>query len=132
MDYFSDLSSFRKSFIGTSYSDNRSTNTADSRLGEKVVEALLEKDKRIAYDVAQYFSDMQLVAQEMYRILKCGGYACVVIGNTTLRGVHIKSAEVFYDLLQKTGLKEVWVIKRNIPCKLMPTLRDKVTGDIKG
>ena len=64
----------------------------------------------------------------MYRILKCGGYACVVIGNTTLRGVHIKSAEVFYDLLQKTGLKEVWVIKRNIPCKLMPTLRDKVTG----
>ena len=128
MDYFSDLSSFRKSFIGTSYSDNRSTNTADSRLGEKVVEALLEKDKRIAYDVAQYFSDMQLVAQEMYRILKYGGYACVVIGNTTLRGVHIKSAEVFYDLLQKTGLKEVWVIKRNIPCKLMPTLRDKVTG----
>ena len=127
MDYFSDLSSFRKSFIGTSYSDNRSTNTADSRLGEKVVEALLEKDKRIAYDVAQYFSDMQLVAQEMCRILKCGGYACVVIGNTTLRGVHIKSAEVFYDLLKKTGLKKVRVIKRNIPCKLM-TLRDKVTG----
>ena len=71
---------------------------------------------------------MQQVAEEMSRILKDGGYACVVIGNTTIKEVQIKSAEVFFDFLRGAGLTEKKIIKRNIPYKLMPTLRDKNTG----
>ena len=71
---------------------------------------------------------MNQVAEEMARILKDGGYACVVIGNTTIKEVQIKSAEVFFDFLRGAGLKEKKIIKRNIPYKLMPTLRDKNTG----
>jgi DNA modification methylase len=128
MDYFSDIRSFRKLFIGTSYSDNRSIASFDSPLGKKIIDALYLKDKRTAYDVSNYFSDMQDVAIEMRRILKKGGFACIVIGNTTLRDIHIKSAEVFYEFLKHNGFKKVDIIKRNIPNKLMPTLRDKITG----
>lgn len=128
MEYFSDINTFRKLFIGTSYSGKNETRKSNSALGDSIVEALAKKDKRIANDVSNYFYDMQSVSREMYRIVKDNGYACIVIGNTTLRDIHIKSAEVFYDFLKLSGFKKVKVIKRNIPNKLMPTLRDKVTG----
>lgn len=126
-DYFSDISKFRKLFIGTSYSDNKNTKVS-SRLGSKIVKELQEKDNRVARDVANYFNDIQKVANEMFRILKVDGYACIVIGNTTIRDVNVKTAEVFYDLLKIAGFSKKEIIKRNIPYKLMPTLRDKVTG----
>ena len=128
MDYFSDILSFRKRFIGTSYSDNRSSYTKGSYLAGKIVSQLFEKDKRMAYDVANYFNDMLDVAKEMYRVLCDKGIACIVIGNTVYKDVHVRSAEVFYNHLIHTGFKKIDIIKRNIPNKLMPTLRDKKTG----
>jgi len=128
LDYISDMADFRKRFIGTSYSGNSSTDVLSSEQGQNIVNALSEKNKHIARDVAQYFNDIQKVAQEMARILVPGGYACIVIGNTKIKEVQIKSAEVFYEYLQKAGLQKIKVIKRSIPHKLMPTLRDSITG----
>jgi ubiquinone/menaquinone biosynthesis C-methylase UbiE len=71
---------------------------------------------------------MYAVGQEMYRILKPGGHTCIVIGNTMFKNVRIKSAEIFYDMLLSTGFKCKEIIKRSIPNKLMPTIRDKKTG----
>lgn len=128
MEYFSDIVSFRKQFIGTSYSGNRSLDMKGSELAKKIVFQLSNKDQRMAYDVANYFNDMQDVANEMYRVVKKRGLACIVIGNTTYKDVHVRSAEVFYNHLIHAGFKKVNIIKRNIPHKLMPTLRDKKTG----
>lgn len=128
MEYISDIHEFRKKFIGSSYSGNMSLAVANSRQAQKIVNALSEKSKHIARDVAQYFNDMQEVAKEMYRVLAPNGYACIVIGNTKIKEVQIKSAEVFFEYLRNSGLHKVKVIKRSIPNKLMPTLRDKNTG----
>lgn len=128
MDYISDMAAFRKEFIGTSYSGNSSFVVNGSRQAQEIVNALAAKSKHIAYDVAQYFNDMQEVAKEMARILVRNGRACVVIGNTKIKDVHIKSAEVFCEYLINAGLMKENVIKRSIPHKLMPTLRDTVTG----
>lgn len=128
MDYIEDMHDFRKQFIGTSYSGNISMEVPGSELGQEIVNMMAEKSIHIARDVAQYFNDMEEVAQEMVRILADNGQACIVIGNTKIKEVQIKSAEVFYDFLQSAGLHEVAVIKRSIPHKLMPTLRDSVTG----
>lgn len=128
MEYISDIHEFRKQFIGSSYSGNMSLTVADSKQAQKIVNALSEKSKHIARDVAQYFNDMQEVAKEMYRVLAPNGYACVVIGNTKIKEVQVKSAEVFFEFLRNAGLHKVRVIKRSIPHKLMPTLRDKNTG----
>ena len=35
---------------------------------------------------------------------------------------------VFFEFLRNAGLRKVNIIKRSIPHKLMPTLRDKKTG----
>lgn len=128
MEFFDDLVAFRQKFIGTSYSEKMSLEVSGSKLANSIISSLSKKDNRLARNVATYFNDMQQVAEEMARILKPGGRACVVIGNTTLRNVEIKSSEVFYEFLYNAGLIEQDIIKRNIPNKLMPTLRDKTTG----
>ncbi|MGX8713200.1 MAG: DNA methyltransferase [bacterium] len=128
MEYISDIHEFRKKFIGSSYSGNRLLTVSDSKQAQKIVDDLSKKSKHIACDVAQYFNDMQEVAKEMSGILAPNGHACIVIGNTKIKEVQIKSAEVFYEFLRNAGLRKVSVIKRSIPHKLMPTLRDKKTG----
>jgi len=126
-DYITDLSDFRRKFIGTFHSLNQNIK-CHSTLAQKVIDNILKKDDRTAKEVANYFNDMQNVVKEMYRILRHNGYSCVVIGNTTFRDVKIKSTEVFIDLLQNAGFEMVDIIKRSIPGKLIPAIRDKFTG----
>jgi DNA modification methylase len=126
-EYITDLQGFRKNFIGTFYSLNEDTHTP-SIWGQKIVNDIAEKEKRTAKEVANYFNDMYAVGEEMKRILKPDGYACLVIGNTTFREVKIKSAEVFTEILLMLDFKLVEIIKRSIPYKLIPTIRDKKTG----
>lgn len=128
MEYVSNIHDFRKQFIGTSYSGNQTLNVNGSVQAQEIVNALVQHGKHIAQDVAKYFNDMFDVAKEIYRILKPNGHACIVIGNTKIKDVQINSAEVFYEYLQNVGMHEITVIKRSIPHKLMPTLRDNVTG----
>ena len=71
---------------------------------------------------------MNSVLQEMHRVLKPEGYVCLVIGNTTMLNVKIKSAEVLADYLESLNFSIVQTIKRKIPYKLIPTIRDKKTG----
>ncbi|MBN3581952.1 hypothetical protein JYB64_06095 [Algoriphagus aestuarii] len=126
-EYINDLYGFRKDFIGTFYSQNQEINTT-SFIGQEIVNALLKKDNRTAREVTNYFNDMSLVGKEMYRVLKTGGHACIVIGNTTLMDVKIKSSEVFAEILTMQGFEIVEIIKRSIPNKLIPTIRDKQSG----
>jgi len=71
---------------------------------------------------------MNQVFVEMKRILKKGGKTCIVVGNTSLKGVKILNAEVFVEQLQNLGLKVADIIKREIPSKNLPSVRDKKTG----
>ncbi len=126
-EYITDLTKFRKNFIGTFYSLNQEL-SCFSGIAQEIVNNLAEKDKRKAKEVANYFNDMQSVAKEMKRILKNDGHICLVIGNTTFNNVKIKSAEVFTEMLTSIGFEMIEIIKRSIPNKLIPTIRDKKTG----
>lgn len=125
--YIEDLPKFRKSFIGSFYSGNIefSTNTS---IGSEIIEILKTINKRTAREVASYFNDLGSVIKEMGRILKKDGHACVVVGNTTYKGVKIKSAEIIAANFLLYGFNVEKIIKRTIPHKLIPTIRDPETG----
>jgi len=127
LEYTKDLSDFRKRFIGTSY-HNKKDLILNSELAEKIRNELLKKDKKTAEEVSTYFSEMNQVFVEMKRMLKKGGKTCIVIGNTSLKGVEILNAEVFAEQLQNLGLKIADIIKREIPSKNLPSVRDEKTG----
>lgn len=126
-EYIKDLQVFRKNFIGTFYSLNQETKV-DSVLAQKIVNGLLKKNQRKAKEVANYFNDMKAVALEMHRVLKIDGHVCLVVGNTTFLNVKVNSAQVFAEFFNNLGFDLIEIIKRSIPFKLIPTIRDKQTG----
>jgi len=126
-EYTKNLSDFRKRFIGTSYHDKKEI-VLNSQVAENIRHDLLKTDKKTADEVSTYFSEMNQVFIEMKRTLKHGGKTSIVIGNTSLKGVRILNAEVFTEQLQNLGLKIHEIIKREVPSKNLPSIRDKATG----
>ena len=100
----------------------------DSAIADRVVEALARRSSQKAAEVAAYFTDMRECWVEAVRVLKQGGYAAIVIGNTTLLGVEILNAQVFVEQMLKLGLQWVSTILRDIPSKILPQTRDSRTG----
>jgi len=125
--YATNLSDFRKRFIGTSHNGIKEI-ILNSKIAENIKQDLEKENKKLAKEVAIYFSEMNQCFKEMKRILKKNGRACVVIGNTSLKGVEILNAEVFVEQMQNLGFKIDDIIKREIPSKNLPSTRDKKTG----
>ena len=127
LDLANDLTEYKKEFIGTSfkkYEDRR----LDSRIARDIVASMQEKNRKTAREIEAFFIDMQDVIGESYRILKKGGRACYVIGNTRLREVDVLNAEVFAETMLSCGFELDRIIKRQIPSKILPQTRDARTG----
>jgi DNA modification methylase len=122
-----DFHNFRKNFIGTKSKDAKN-GEYNSEVAKQIIERLTKVNRPIAEDVANYFLDMKKVFAEMYRILKIDGKACVIIGNTSLRGVEILNAQVAIEQMQSAGFKRVEFIKREISNKLITPWRDSENG----
>jgi DNA modification methylase len=122
-----DLKEFRRQFIGTASCNGKPVNMG-SFIAETIVAALKGRDKKKAQEVAVYFTEMRECFLEMWRVLKRGGYACIVIGNTRLCGVEILNAQVFVEQMLSLGFELHQVILREIPSKILPRTRDQKTG----
>ena len=125
LGYIDELSDYRHRFIGSSYK-TRDTIDLRSEIANHIVEQLGETKKSI--EVRNYFADMLEVWQESSRVLKRGGRACVVIGNTVYKGVDILNAEVFVEQFQDIGFKVDGIVHREIPSKMLPSTREANTG----
>jgi len=127
LDLAKDLKEYKKEFIGTSQKEYKNINLK-SQTAKNIVDELMKRDEKTAKAVEIFFSDMEQVFDESFRILKHGGRCCYVIGNTKLLGVDILNAEVFTESLQYSGFKIDRIIKRKIPSKTLPQKRDEKTG----
>ena len=128
-----DLRAFREEFIGSAQNrqgqDNgKSQYQARNSIAGDIVELLERKHQKTASSVETYFNAMYQIWLEIARVLKPGKKACIVIGNTSLKGVKIRNAEVFAEQLEDIGFHICDVIKREIPSKNLPSTRDKRTG----
>lgn len=128
--YASDLRTFRPQFIGTSAvnGEAKSVRELGSELAKQLISTLAERNPKKAHEVAVYFSEMRACFQEMVRVLREGGHACIVIGNTALEKVPILNAQVFAEQMAGLGMALEQVILREIPSKILPTTRESATG----
>jgi len=106
----------------------RKREEAESDLGRRIVAALREKSESKAEEARQYFLDMEQVFRELRRVLVPGRKVCNVIGNTTLEGVEILNAEVHAEILAGLDFEMAEVIRRVIPLKTLPQVRDPKSG----
>ena len=115
-------------FIGSAAARTRSQAAPESRLAARIADQLRPRSEAKAEEVRQYFLDMQQAFAEAHRVLAPGGRLCDVIGNTALQGVEILNAEVHAQLLEAVGFEIERVIRRVIPSKTLPQVRDPQTG----
>jgi adenine-specific DNA methylase len=122
--YMLDLSDFRKKFIGSAYK-GRDAIQLKSKTADNIVFQLSNKK---GDEVKNYFADMLETFIEIKRVLKKGGRACIVIGNTQFKGIDILNAEVFKEQFENIGFKTSDIIHREIPSKMLPSTRDPESG----
>jgi hypothetical protein len=127
LEYADNLKEFRSKFIGSIQKEDGDLQLYSS-LAKETVEKLRTKDKKEATGAERYFYEMQECFEEMHRALKPKGRAAIVIGDTDLKKVEIKNAEIFIQTMEKIGFKTYNVIKRPIPSKILPLTRDEKTG----
>ncbi|MCD6413810.1 MAG: hypothetical protein J7L54_06675 [Elusimicrobia bacterium] len=125
--YSHSLSEFRKKFIGTAHHREEHLEIG-SEIGRECVKDLELKDKKKSREVAMYFGEMRQCFIEMFRKLKKYGKACIVIGDTSFKGVNVPNAEVFVEQMLNIGFDIYKIIKREIPSKILPQIRDSKTG----
>src|SRR3989338_3334586 len=128
LEYTQSVSEFREGVIGSVHKKEFDHDGIKSKLAKQEIEALSNKSKNEAEAVKNYFLEMQQCFEEMYRVLRPEGRACIVIGNTELRKVPILNAEVFVEIMLNLCFRMHKVIKRRIPSKVLPQTRDSKTG----
>lgn len=126
LGHLDELAPFRQKFIGSQGRARSHDRVLESALAEDIV-ARLGRGKK-AESVRNYFADMLESFEEMKRVLRPGGKAAIVIGNTSLQGVEILNAEVFEEQLRALGFTTADIVKREIPSKMLPSVRDEKNG----
>ena len=131
--YISNFSSFKKDFVGTTKSKGNNKGDYNSLTASKIIQSLKKKKSSLANSVGDYFIDMNKSFTQMYRVLKKGSHACIIIGNTNLKNIPILNAEVALEQMKNTGFKKVKLIKREaISNKVIAPWRDLKTGRFTG
>lgn len=130
--YAHEYQTFRKKFVGTKIGNEN--NQIEDFLGKNANQIIsqLPEVRKYAKSVTKYFSSMNKSFSEMFRVLKSGGRACIIIGNTALAGVDIRNAEVTVEQMRNAGFKVEEVIKRELSNKMITPWRDKENGRFTG
>ena len=79
-------------------------------LREKFIGVRGKGQRRVGF----YNEDMKVCLEEMYRVLKPGKYAVILIGNATYQGKEIKTVEFIENYAKKVGFKLVRNISKII------------------
>ncbi len=122
------LNDFREGFIGCKTGNLQRDETPTNSKASKAVGNLRTADTRLGDAVNSYYVDMNHVYNEMHRVLRKGKRACIVIGDTELRGVQIPNTEVAIDQMRKVGFVLEKKIQRPVPGRVLAPYRDKHDG----
>lgn len=125
LGYTQDHRLLRQGSIGSTQHDFRlARGVRDlNRTATRTVFSLYEQDKRAAQSVANYFVDMQAIAERSRRVIRPGGIAMFVIGNTRYRGVDVDNASHLTESLLRAGFSAVRAAKRTISNKAATPFR---------
>ncbi len=100
--------------------------TGDVRLGfdelDDVIAEIADADARRAGEVASFFVDYRKSIGNVANVVKPGGHVCYVVGNRTVKGSKVPTAESTAAFFEMSGFEHVGTFWRNIPNKRMPSM----------
>ncbi len=87
-----------------------------------VIIAIADIDTKRACEVASFFVDYQKSITNVSSVIKPGGHACYVVGNRTVKGIEVPTAQTTAAFFESCGFRHVDTFYRNIPNKRMPSM----------
>lgn len=121
-----DYQQFRRAFVGTPLKRERKRQFKLFDFIYEVVNSI--SDLGIRRTVSVYYQDMSVYFKNAQHSLKKNGRLIMVVGDTKLRGVDIPNTYIMTEIAKRTGWSLEEAHTREIPVKILPTLRDITTG----
>ncbi len=114
LDYVIDeLSEKRKEYLGGESLTHINFEELPEKT-QKVVILISQKDKKKSRVLHRYYSEMTCVLREMFRVLKQGKAAIVVVGNSVWRGQSTETHTCIADIGESIGFHVVKIGVRNL------------------
>lgn len=88
---------------------------------EQTLEKVAQSSERRADEVLSFYIDFDRCLVEIARVVKPGGYICMVVGNRTVTGQKIPTDKIFIEMCSRHEMTHVKTFYRNIPNKRMPS-----------
>jgi SAM-dependent methyltransferase len=128
----SDLRSKRSNNVGSEKRSDRSSEDKFLRefcLAVPFIERLTSREQKIFH---RYILDLTAVLTEMHRVLKPGGKAVLVVGNSTLKGIFVDNALAVKTAAARLGLVRNGSYERDLPAnrRYLPPPSDNETSDL--
>lgn len=119
------LSGLRRRYIGAEQRPPR-IQPIGSTTGEATLREIEERDVNRAAIVRRYFQEMTSSLREMYRVLRPGRSAVVVVGPSTIRNVVVDTALILAEIGENLGFRLGGLKEREIDRdrRLMPISRE--------
>lgn len=92
-----------------------------SKTLEQILSRIAASSEPRADEVFSFYWDFDLCFSEIARVMKPGGYICMVVGNRTVKGHTIPTDEIFVEMSQRHDMVHQKTLFRNIPNKRMPS-----------
>lgn len=122
----SDYGQFRKEFVGTPLKRSKLGHTKVLAPYQSILNSIGDVGLRRA--LTQYYEDMSMYFRNAHCTLKENGRLIMVVGDTKLRGVKIPNAYLLAEIANRIGWSLEAAYTREIPIKILPTIRDMTTG----
>jgi len=81
---------------------------------ESIISKLSEKDPKKGNVLRRYYTEMYLCLSEMYRVLRPGKAAILVVGSSTMRGIDTETARCLCEIGESIGFDMVGVAERKL------------------
>jgi DNA modification methylase len=81
---------------------------------ETIIRKLAERDGNKASILRKYYSEMQRVMSEMYRVLRDGSASIIVVGTSTMRDLDVQTHHCLADIAAELGFDVVGIAKRRL------------------
>lgn len=111
-----------KSLMGGKKYRNGFEFTLNSETLRTSLEVIKDVDIERAGDVYSFYSDLDAAIRSVAQKTKSGGYQFWVVGNRTVKNELLQTDIIITELAPQYGLVPVYIIDRNIPNKVMPSL----------
>ena len=90
---------------------------------ETAIRQVAALDAKKAQVLSRYFSEMTRVIREMYRVLKPGKAAIVVVGSSNMRGVDTQTQTCLAEIGEQIGFEVPHIGVRQLDRRMMPVTR---------